>query len=338
MLTEAFHERGLPIADFNGASQLSTMQSQAFADGRERVSTNDAFIQPIRYKRKNLTVKTKAEATKIFINEHKVAYGVKYIQDGKVHTAYAKKEVIVSAGSINSPKLLMLSGLGPKEHLSKLNITVKKDLAVGENLHDHVTFNGILIALPNKTSTRVSNEEVIQDLYDYKQMKVKHGPLASNGPNSAVAYIKTDPDLTAPDVQYQVGNIFLNEYIREPEIYDEINIFPTPFYDALLPRAMNVVPKSRGKLLLNPQNPHGKPLLYANYFGDPTDLIPIVKGVKFLLSLENTKAFKSLGAYFDRTPLKACKDYLWDVIATIRQKMALTPKPQPTWLIRQTDL
>ncbi|KAJ8708602.1 hypothetical protein PYW08_009984 [Mythimna loreyi] len=311
MLTDAFHERGLPIADSNGASQLSTMQSQAFSQDGERVSTNNAFIEPVRYKRKNLTVKTKAEATKILINKHKVAYGVKYIRDGYLYTAYAKKEVIVSAGSINSPKLLMLSGVGPKEHLSKLNIPVKKDLAVGENLHDHVTFNGIIIALPNRTSTRVSNEELVQDLYEYKQMKIKHGPLASNGPASSLAFIKTDPDLPAPDIQYQVDHAFLKEYIREPEIYDQIVIFPTPFYDALLPRTMILVPKSRGKLLLNPHNPHGKPLVYANYFGDPTDLIPIVKGVRFLLSLENTKAFKSLGAYFDRTPLKACRDYTW---------------------------
>ncbi|KAJ8708260.1 hypothetical protein PYW07_010385 [Mythimna separata] len=312
MLTDAFHERGLPIADYNGAFQLSTMQAQAvIAKDGQRVSTNNAFIQPIRYKRKNLTVKIKAEAFKILINKNKVAYGVKYIQDGQVYTAYAKKEVIVSAGVINSPKLLMLSGVGPKEHLSKLNITVKKDLAVGENLHDHVTFNGILIALPNRTSTRVSNEKIVQELYDYKKMKVKHGLLASNGPVNAIAFIKTDPDLPAPDIQYQVGHLFLDEYIREPEIYDGIYILPTPYYDGLLPRAMNLVPKSRGKLLLNPENPHGKPLIYANYLGDPADLIPIIKGVRFLLSLENTKAFKSLGAYFDRTPLKPCRDHPW---------------------------
>ncbi|KAJ8708604.1 hypothetical protein PYW08_009986 [Mythimna loreyi] len=93
MLTIAFHERGLPIADFNGAFQLSTMQSQAFAKDEERVSTNNAFIQPIRYKRKNLTVKTKAEATKILINKHKVAYGVKYIQDGHVYKRTLRKKL-----------------------------------------------------------------------------------------------------------------------------------------------------------------------------------------------------------------------------------------------------
>lgn len=310
-MTNAFHERGLPIGDYNGAYQMTTMQAQAVAQDGVRVSTNNAFIQPIRYKRKNLTVKSKSEVFKILIDREKVAYGVKYIRDGQVYTAYAKKEVILSGGSINSPKLLMLSGVGPKNHLSKLNIPVKKDLAVGENLHDHVTFNGIIVALPNRTATLVDNEEVLQEVYDYSQMKLKHGPLSSNGPVNSIAFIKTDPNLPAPDIQYQVDHAFMNEYIREPDIYDEITISPTPFYDALLPRTMNLVPKSRGKLLLNPKDPHGKPLLYANYLGDQTDLIPIVKGVRFLLSLENTKAFKEHGAYFEKTPLKACRDYLW---------------------------
>lgn len=311
MMTNAFHEKGLSLGDFNGPHQITTMQAQAFSQGGERVSTNNAFIQPIRYKRKNLTVRVKSEVFKILINKNKVAYGVKYTRNGKVHVAYAKKEVIVSGGSINSPKLLMLSGIGPKEHLKKFNIPVMQDLPVGENLHDHVTFNGIVIALPNKTSTLVDKEEILQDIYDYSQMKLKHGPLSGNGPVNSLAFIKTEHDLPAPDIQYQIDHAFLDEYIREPNTYDSLSIFPTAYYNALLPRTMNLVPKSRGKLLLNPRDPNDKPLLYANYFEDPTDLIPLIKGVRFLLSLENTKAFKSCGAYFEKTPLKHCRDYPW---------------------------
>lgn len=311
MITNAYVESGIPLGDFNGRYQLKTMQAQAFVQDGERVSANNAFIQPIRYKRKNLTVRINSEVIKILINKDKVAYGVKYIKDGIVHTAYAKKEVIVSGGVINSPKLLMLSGIGPKEHLSKLHIPVKADLAVGENLQDHATFSGIVIALPNRTSTLISNEEIMKEVYEYKHMKIKNGPLASNGPTNSAAFIKTDPNLPAPDVQIQVRPANLKDALRETVPNDEIKIIPTAFYDAMLPLIIGLVPKSRGKLLLNPANPHGKPIIHANYFDDPRDLIPLVRGAKYVLSLENTEAFRANGAHFVRTPMKACRDYEW---------------------------
>lgn len=311
MMTQAFNQGGLPIRDYNGPFQVGAMPAQAITKDGIRVSTNKAFIQPIRYKRRNLKVKIKAEVFEILISDNKVAYGVKYLKNGKVHTAYAKKEVIVSAGTINSPKLLMLSGIGPKEHLSNLNITVKQALSVGENLHDHVTFNGLIVALPNETATLIAQDQILNEIKCYKNMKVKRGPMSADGPANNIAFIKTEPDLLAPDIQFHIGHLHRDDYVREPEIADEISIFPTPFYDALLVRAMNVVPKSRGKVLLNPANPYGKPLLYANYLDDPTDAIPILKAVKFALSLENTTAFITNGARYDRTPLTACKDYEW---------------------------
>ncbi|XP_030028527.2 glucose dehydrogenase [FAD, quinone]-like [Manduca sexta] len=311
MMTDAFNERGLPLTDYNGVNQLGTMQAQAVAQDGERVSTNNAFIQPIRYRRKNLTVKVNSEVLKILIDEHRRAYGVVYKQHGRLYTAVASKEVIVSAGSLNSPKLLMLSGVGPKEHLHELNIDVISDLAVGENLHDHVTFNGIIIALPNETATAVDDNQLFNEIKLYKQMDVKHGPLSASGPLSTIAFYKTDPSLPAPDIQFQMAGVKYMEYFKELVAYEGVNIFPTAFYDAILPQTMNLVPKSRGKLLLNATNPHGDPLIFANYFEDPTDIMPIVKGTRFLISLEDTHAFKSKGAYFVKKPLEACRDYDW---------------------------
>nr|XP_026483601.1 glucose dehydrogenase [FAD, quinone]-like [Vanessa tameamea] len=312
MLTDAFNERGLPLTDFNGAQQLGTMQAQAFSLSGERVSTNTAFIQPIRYKRKNLTVKPNSEALKILIDENKRAYGIIYNENGNILTAFAKKEVIVSAGSINSPKLLMLSGIGPRDHLEKIGIPVVQDLAVGENLHDHVSFDGIIVALSNKTATTVSEEEVLEAVQDYAAMKIKRGPLSGNGPVNSIAFIKTDPDLIAPDVQFQVNYIpNWREFLEDPITGASVSIFPTGFYDAVLPKTMNLVPKSRGALLLNESNPNGPPILYANYFSDKSDLIPLLKSVRFLLSLEDTEAFRSNGAYFVREPLPACRDHVW---------------------------
>ncbi|CAG9792533.1 unnamed protein product [Diatraea saccharalis] len=311
MMTDAYNEAGLPLVDYNGAQQLGTMQAQSIVKDGERISTNNAFIQSIRYKRDNLIVKPNAEVIKILINDHKQAYGVIYVKNGKKISALAKKEVIVSGGTINSPKLLMLSGIGPKEHLRDLHIDLVQDLAVGENLQDHPTFNGYVIALPNKTATSASQTEILDQVDSFKYSDIKNGPLSGNGAVNSISFIKSDPYLPAPDIQFQADVTNWEEYIKEPTVVDSITIFPTSFYNAILPRTMNLVPKSRGKILLNSTNPYGSPLIYANYFGDSRDFIPIVRGVRFLLSLENTNAFKSRGAYFIRTPLEACKHLEW---------------------------
>lgn len=311
MMTEAFTERGLPLADFNGANQFSTMQGQTITGYGERVSTNNAYIQPIRYKRKNLTVKVKSEVTKILIDENKRAYGVVYVKNGKIYTAVAKNEVIVSAGAINSPKLLMLSGIGPKSHLEGLGINVIANLDVGFNLHDHVTFNGYVIALPKENSTLVDDTTIINDILDYKLDEVKNGPISGNGAVNSIAFIKTEPDLPAVDIQYQCYNVIMKEYLSNPALYESISTYPTPYYDAIVPRTMNLVPKSRGQLYLNYTDPNGYPYIYANYLDNEEDFVPIIKGVQYLLSLENTKAFKDMGAYFVREKLPGCKDFEW---------------------------
>ncbi|XP_075985984.1 glucose dehydrogenase [FAD, quinone]-like [Anticarsia gemmatalis] len=311
MIIDAYNEVGLPPVDINAAQQVGGTELQTFSRHGERVSANNAFIQPIRYKRKNLTVRIKSEVFKILIDKNKVAYGVKYIRNGKVHTAYARKEVIVSAGSINSPKLLMLSGIGPEEHLRKLHIPVIKDLAVGENLQDHVTFNGYLMALPNRTSTLIDFEEMLQEIHEYSEMECKHGPLSSNGPVVTVAFLKSNPSLPAPDIQIQVGYTIAKEFFYEPTTYNRAGVIPSVFYDGMYPIVMNLTPKSKGRLLLNVTDPHGPPMLFANYFEDPEDLIPLIAGSRFFLSLENTRAFKSRGVYFVKKPLPACEHYIW---------------------------
>ncbi|CAB3237821.1 unnamed protein product [Arctia plantaginis] len=311
MLVDAYNERGLPLIDYNGARQLGVMQAQTISQDGERKSTNNAFIQPIRYKRKNLIVKVQSEVIKILIDENKTAYGVKYIRNGKSRNAFAKKEVIVSSGSINSPKLLMLSGIGPKEHLSSLNISIKQDLRVGENLQDHVSFIGPMVGFSNKTATVITQPELLEELLNYAKMELKHGPLAANGLVNIGVFLKSDHYLPAPDVQILVQYAFAEELVNDPVTAQSSKVYPTSFYDSGYSIIINLTPKSRGKLLLNPENPEGPVLIYPNYFGDPRDIIPLVKGTKYFLSLESTKAFKDKGATLIRKPLPACKGHPW---------------------------
>lgn len=111
-------------------TQLGVMKLQMTQHDGRRVSTNSAYIRPIRQHRKNLVIKTQAQALRVLINAEKRAYGVEYLQNNFVKVATARKEVIVSGGSLNSPKLLMLSGIGPKDYLDQFGINNMADLMV----------------------------------------------------------------------------------------------------------------------------------------------------------------------------------------------------------------
>ncbi len=132
-LINAWQEFGCKYANWNAGNNYGVMHSQATNHRGERASTNRAFIEPIRKTRKNLSVSSKSYVVKILTGKDSAgqvtAYGVEYTRDNKSHIALARKEVILSAGVFNSPKLLMLSGVGPAEHLRKLKIPVIKDLS-----------------------------------------------------------------------------------------------------------------------------------------------------------------------------------------------------------------
>ncbi|XP_039749003.1 glucose dehydrogenase [FAD, quinone]-like [Pararge aegeria] len=329
MLTEAFNEGGIPRLDFNGATQSGAMQSQTTAVDGERASTNHVLIRPIRHKRPNLFIRTNSEVQKILIDEYNNAYGVVFTKDNKEYKAYASKEVIVSAGVVNSPKLLMLSGIGPKEHLESLNIPVVKDLAVGENLQDHVSFNGMIVALSNETATTVCEEQILSDIKEYAKMKSKNGPLSGLGPIMSAAFVKSEPNLIAPDLQCQANHVpNWRQFIADPITSEKTAILPCAYYDAVVPRIMNLVPKSKGKLLLNKSDPHGPPIIHSNYLGDDRDIEPLMRGIRFLLSLENTEAFRSRGAYFVREKMPHCIQHDWGTdeyfLCLIRQYTSTT--------------
>lgn len=129
-LVDAWKHLGLPEVDANSGLQLGVMHLQMTQHAGRRVSTNRAFIRPVRYKRRNLTVRTQAHVTRVLIDEKHHAFGVEYLRNGKTQIAYAKKEIILSAGAINSPKILMLSGIGPRKHLRHFGIKVLSDLPV----------------------------------------------------------------------------------------------------------------------------------------------------------------------------------------------------------------
>lgn len=131
-LIRAWREKGLQEVDVNAHQQIGVTHLQSTGLHGERLSTNQAFIRPIRTKRKNLRIITEAHVTRILTRKNKhdklAAYGVEFLYKNKLRTATSRKEVVLSAGAINSPKILMLSGIGPPKHLKRMNIKVKMAL------------------------------------------------------------------------------------------------------------------------------------------------------------------------------------------------------------------
>lgn len=146
-IVAAFIQAGIQIGyenrDVNGEKQTGFMIAQGTIRRGSRCSTAKAFLRPVRL-RPNIHFSLNAYVTKIGIDSHtKKADGVYFIKNGKKHFVRANKEIIVSAGALNTPQLLMLSGIGPADHLQSLGIPVVTDLKVGDNLQDHVGIGGM---------------------------------------------------------------------------------------------------------------------------------------------------------------------------------------------------
>ncbi|MGX7823891.1 GMC family oxidoreductase [Actinokineospora sp. 24-640] len=256
-----------PTDDFNGAEQLGAGRYQVTCKKGRRWSAADAYLRPA-MGRPNLTVHTGAHATRVVLEGARAA-GVEYLRGGVGETARAGREVILSGGAVNSPQLLMLSGIGPAEHLRELGIEVAVGLAgVGENLHDHP-------AAPVIWSTKGTS-----DLVDFatparlmQWQALGRGPMTSNI-GEAGAFVHTRDGLSAPDMQFHVApTLFYDNGMREPSVRG--------FTSA----TTLVAPRSRGTLRLRSANPLWRPLIDPAYYSDPADLDATVAGCRRLMDI-----------------------------------------------------
>lgn len=289
---KAGRELGYDTKDTNGRSQLGFSQVQANLRNGRRCSASKAYIRPIK-DRRNLHVSKESRVTKILVDPStKKAFGVEFIKNRIRRRIRAKKEVILSAGSISSPQLLMLSGVGPKEHLEDLTIQVFKDLKVGYNLQDHPAFSGLAF-LVNESFT--INDNKVQNVYDIYNYLVNHkGPFTLPGGSEGIAFMKSkynpDPHDDYPDIEIVMGPGALNGdtlgNIRRILGYTD------DFYEAVYKRVENVDAfsmvavllntRSRGRIMLKSKNPFQWPLVYTNMYQDPHDVKVLIEGVKLV--------------------------------------------------------
>lgn len=295
VLLSAFNELGYNYTDINGRNQLGFMRIQTMSYRGERVSTYTAFIEPVRKLRSNLEIVTEALVTNILLEDMRdtiKAVGISYIKNGTKNRVKAKKEVILSAGAIGSPKLLMQSGLGPREYLEYLNIKTHCDLPVGGNFQDHLSVCLPVIKL-TKTPTTAKFPEKLKDITNYYAKGA--GPLSANF--QVVAFIESSISeiLGTPDIEIRFKGHDSNLY------YDKIDICISL-----------LTPKSRGQVVLNAtDHVFGKPLIYPNFLKDPTDEKKLLEGIHEVIKLFDTEVFKSASFEFDPRPIlnNECKFY-----------------------------
>lgn len=313
-------ELGYPVRDLNGASQIGFNFHQLTMKNGLRHSTNVAFLHPAS-KRTNLHTRKNSQVTKVLFDETgRRAIGVEYYRGRKKYKVFARKEVIISAGAINSPQLLMLSGIGPKEHLIERGIKVLKDLPVGRNLMDHVALGGLAFIV-NDTSS-IKTQRILENpnnLYDF--LKHHKGPLTIPGGTEALAFfdlsrpndINGHPDL---ELLFINGAVSSDETLKKSfgindQVYDRI-FKQTEQKNAYMVFPMIMRPKSKGWIELKDRNPFRYPAIYPNYFSDESDLDIIVGGVRICQALSNTNAMKRLDSKLWRIPIPGCENFQFD--------------------------
>jgi choline dehydrogenase len=256
-----------PTEDFNGATQEGAGVYQVTCRKGRRWSTADAYLRPA-LDRPNLTVRTHALAERV-VFEGTRAVGVRYQRHGEATTVHASAEVILSGGAVNSPQLLMLSGVGPAEHLREVDVEVVANLpGVGENLHDHPAA-GIL--------WRTKGTSDLVDLASpaalVRWKLTGRGPLASNIGETG-AFYPTRDGLAAPDMQVHVApTMFYDNGMHEKTI---------PGFTA---GATLVDVASRGRLRLRSANPAWRPLIDPAYYSEPADLDAMVSALRSLIEI-----------------------------------------------------
>ncbi len=269
--------------DFNGAVQGGVGFYKVFQKDGERCSNARAFLRPAEG-RKNLTVITEALATRILF-EGKHAIGVRYVNKrGVYHDVHAAQEVILSGGTVNSPQLLLLSGVGPEQELIRHNITTVHDLpGVGKNLQDHLD---AFVTIKEKTRFSISMNpmsffKTLVSLFQY--LFGKRGELTSNVAESG-GFIKTRPEEPIPDLQLH--------FVPVPNSAHAQNLKPFLGYAYSL-MAYDVRPLSRGEITLKNNNPLEYPKIEANYFSHPRDVEKMVIAIKKVREILNQPAFAS---------------------------------------------
>lgn len=279
----AAKEQGFPILDdFNGAEQEGLGVYQVTHINGERCSAARAYLFP-HMQRPNLTVITQALTQRILI-ENNVAIGVEYKHQGQVKQIRARREVLLSAGAIQSPQILMLSGVGDQQELNQHRIEVKKHLpGVGKNFHDHPDF---IFAYKVKDIQGTFGLSIPGTIDLFKQIgryrKERRGLMTTNFAECG-GFLKSSPEQVLPNLQLHFVVALVDNHARTMHTGHGISC-----------HVCLLNPKSRGTIKLSGASVDDPLLIDPNFYDDDWDLEEMVKGFKVTKKLMEADAFKSI--------------------------------------------
>ena len=281
---DAGREAGYPVNDdFNGAQQEGIGPYQVTHKNGERFSAAKAYLTP-NLGRKNLTVFTESHTTRVLF-EGKRATGVEFRRAGRLEQIGANHEVLMAAGALQTPQILMLSGVGPAAQLSRHGIGVIHDLpGVGQNLHDHVDAVQVVDAPQLKDTFGVSLGGIGRVLKAIPEWRSKRSGMLTTNFAEAGGFVKSQASEAIPDLQlhFVVGKLI--DHGRK-----------TVFGHGYSAHVCVLRPQSRGSVTLASADPFAAPLIDPNFFDHPDDMTRLVRGFRLMRDLMNQPALARLG-------------------------------------------
>ena len=270
-LAEAGAAAGHPTTeDYNGAQQEGFGKPQmTIRDGR-RCSAAVAYLRPA-LERPNLKIEVNALAARIVLDRMR-ATGVEYLHEGEKHLVHAEREVILAGGVINSPQLLMLSGIGDPFALRVQGIAPRVPLpGVGRNLQDHIAVAVMFRRKePGPLHRKMRADRIVREI---AKARLRGRGIAASQPHGVMAFLKTESDLPMPDVQLlcSAAPLTAAPYFRP---------FVAPYEDSFACRAVLLRPESRGQVTLTSRDPKQAPRIRQNFLARPQDWATLRAGVQ----------------------------------------------------------
>ncbi|XP_022902933.1 glucose dehydrogenase [FAD, quinone]-like [Onthophagus taurus] len=301
-ILKAGEELGFKIRDLNGMNHIGFAIQQTTNKNGSRISTARAFLRPFKHRR-NLQILLNTTVSRVLVNSNtKEAYGVEILkEDGSRQVIYATKEIVVSGGAVNSPQILLLSGIGNSEHLRNLNIPTTHHLpGVGQNLHNHVAF--FLNFNINDTNSAPLNWATAMEYLLFRD-----GLMSGTGVSEVTAMINSKYSSSIdnqPDLQFFFGG-FLANCAKTGQVGEKLDNSSRQIQ--IIPAVLH--PKSRGYIELKDSDPSSYPLIFARYYTHPDDVKVMIEGIKFAIKLSETDALKKYGFELDRTKVEGCEKF-----------------------------
>ena len=253
--------------DFNGATQEGIGPYQVTQIGGERCSAARAYLDPVRA-RSNLTIETDAQVTAV-IFEGLRAVGIRFRRNGVERELRASREVLLTAGALQSPQLLMLSGIGPGTALQALGITVKVDSpSVGANLQDHIDYT-LSYRSPSRLPIGVSARGALDLWRAWREFQASRSGRLTTNFAEAGGFIKSEPTLDRPDLQLFFVVAIVDDHARKLHLGHGFGC-----------HVCLLRPKSRGTLTLASADPLAAPVIDPNFLAEASDLETLVHGFK----------------------------------------------------------